>query len=221
MSLVVNEIYTSIAGETSHAGLPCTFVRLTGCNLDCAWCDTRYARNEGCEMERAEIIQKVTQSGTKRVCVTGGEPLLQKETPGLVSALLRRKKKVLVETNGSMPINSLPDRAHRVVDVKTPSSGQVESFRLENLERLRTRDELKFVVADMDDFDWSVRFVNKHDLDGRCGLLISPVWPEKMNEVHRKRFHKEIAKKLLTTGSNFRYNIQVHKYIWGPGKRGV
>jgi len=219
--LVVNEIYTSIAGETSHAGLPCTFVRLAGCNLDCAWCDTPYARTEGQKMERADIVREVLRSGTTLVCVTGGEPLLQDEAPKLVSALLRRKKKVLVETNGSLPINVLPEGASRIVDAKTPSSGEEGSFRRENIKWLRRRDELKFVVADMKDFDWAVEFVEKYKLEGRCGLLISPAWIEGMSESRRKRFHAEAVKKLLTTGMNFRYNIQVHKYLWGPGKRRV
>lgn len=221
MPLVVNEIYTSIEGETSHAGLPCVFVRLTGCNLNCAWCDTAYARNDGREMERADIIRKALQSGAKLVCVTGGEPLLQKETPKLVSGLIRNKKKVLVETNGSMPIQVLPERVRRIVDVKTPSSGESRSFRPENLKWLRRTDELKFVVADMDDFDWAVEFVGKYGLRERCGLLVSPARIEGMKESQRRLFQREVAKKLLTTGINFRYNIQVHKYIWGPKKRGV
>jgi len=221
VALLVSEFYISLAGETSWVGLPCTFIRLAGCNLNCSWCDTPYARQGGEAASVEELAAKAVETGTKLVCVTGGEPLLQQETPKLVKKLLKAGRRVLVETNGSLAIDTLPARAHRIVDVKTPSSGEVKSFLMDNLSRLTTRDEIKFVVANMRDFNWAVRFVKKNDLAERCGLLVSPVWSIGSKPSDDRRFRQTLAEGVLTSGITFRYNLQFHKVIWGARKKGV
>jgi len=221
MALLVTEIYTSLAGETSWVGLPCVFIRLAGCNLDCSWCDTIYARDGGKPITINETIGKVKKTGVKLVCVTGGEPLLQKETPMLVRRLLDKGLNVLVETNGSMPIKNIPVRACRIVDVKTPGSGEGGSFLMENLRYLNPRDELKFVVAGLSDFEWAIGFVKKNRLARRCGLLVSPAWGSKKRIADEVRFKRKLAEKVAACGLPFRYNLQLHKVIWDAKKRGV
>ena len=221
MALLVSEIYASLAGETSWAGLPCAFIRLTGCNLNCAWCDTAYARSGGNPITIRDAVHKVNKTGIKLVCVTGGEPLLQEETSFLITELLRSGLNVLVETNGSIPIKNIPEGAHRIVDAKTPGSGEVKSFMKDNLRFLRPRDELKFVVSSLKDFDWAARFVKRNRLAGRCGLLVSPAWVSKRKTSDERRFRRELADKVVASGLPFRYNIQLHKVIWGTNKKGV
>jgi len=221
MALLVSEIYASLAGETSWVGLPCAFIRLAGCNLNCAWCDTAYARSGGRFVTIRDAVNKVNKTGIKLVCITGGEPLLQEETPSLVTELVRFGLNVLVETNGSIPIKDIPEGAHRIVDVKTPGSGEVKSFIKDNLRFLRPQDELKFVVSSLEDFDWAARFVKKNHLAWRCGLLVSPAWGSGKKMSDERRFRRELARKVVVSGLPFRYNVQLHKVIWGANKKGV
>jgi len=221
VALILSELYTSLAGETSWVGLPCTFIRLAGCNLNCSWCDTPYARKGGRAVTVKEVVDNVIKAGTKLVCVTGGEPLLQEETPALARKLLKARRQVLVETNGSISIETIPTRVRRIVDVKTPSSGEVKSFLMDNLRLLTARDELKFVVANMRDFGWVSRFVEKHNLAGRRQLLVSPASGRSGSASEDRVFRQKLAQKIATSGIPFRYNVQLHKVIWGARKRGV
>lgn len=175
----VIETFASIQGESTYAGMPCFFVRLAGCNLNCAWCDTAYAREAGSGRSRsvAELAEAFRESGLPAVEITGGEPLIQPETPALAAALLEAGARlVLVETNGSRDIGVLPRGATAVMDVKGPGSGSFGSFDPVNLERLRLEDEVKFVIGDRADYEWAVDFMKRHALAGRCrAVLFSPV----------------------------------------------
>ncbi|HXH27515.1 MAG TPA: radical SAM protein, partial [Candidatus Polarisedimenticolia bacterium] len=173
--LVVNEIFHSIQGESRHAGRPCVFVRLTGCNLRCVWCDTAYAFEEGREHSVGEIAARVEAFGTPYVLVTGGEPLAQEGVHDLVVELLDRGREVAVETGGSLDISRLDGRAMVVLDVKCPGSGMAARNHWGNLERLKPADEIKFVVADRADYEWARAVIAERRLAGRCGLLLSPV----------------------------------------------
>lgn len=221
MPLAVSEIFFSIEGETSCIGLPCAFIRLVGCNLDCAWCDTEYARSGGMNLQVDEACDKLLSYGAELVCVTGGEPLLQPDTIPLLKKLIRAKKKVLLETNGSLPLEDVPRGARIIMDVKTPSSGEDKSFFAGNLKRVGKNVELKFVAADRKDFDWSAAFVKKNKLIGKCELLMSPASIGAKSSMENKIFQRELAGWVLTSGVNFRYNIQLHKILWGRNARGV
>ena len=215
MSLTVNEIFASIQGESSHAGRPCVFIRLTGCNLRCSYCDTRYAYEEGTQREIAEIEQAVRSCGYPLVEVTGGEPLLQPETPALVRQLLAGGYTVLLETNGSLDIGAVDARCCRIVDVKCPSSGQAEKNRLENLALVTPNDEVKFVIAERGDFDYA-RGVIAGRLSGRRDLkplLFSPVYGRLDPEL--------LARWILAEHLDVRLQIQLHKVLWHPERRGV
>ena len=209
----VCEIFTSIQGESSHAGLPCTFVRLSGCNLRCVYCDTSYAYDEGTEMSVQEILERVSESGVPLVEITGGEPLLASETPGLARALLDRGFEVLVETNGSRDISVLPEGAVRIMDIKTPGSGMSGYNRAENIRLLRPSDEVKFVIGDEEDYHWSLRFIREHGLEQMCGVLLSPV--------HGRLDIGLLVEWMLRDRVKARLNLQLHKYIFGPDARGV
>jgi len=221
LTLAVTEFFTSIAGETSWSGLPCTFIRLAGCNLNCKWCDTTYAKKDGKRVNLDEAFGTILDAGTNLVCVTGGEPLMQEETPLLIRKLIRAKKKVLVETNGSFDIGIVSERAHRIVDVKTPGSGESKSFMLDNLGKLTKRDELKFVISNERDFNWTAKFVKKHDLESKCGLLVTPALTPGCDRSEFRILKRLLAERVLTSGIPFRYNIQLHKVIWGARRRGV
>ena len=211
--LRVNEIFHSIQGESGHAGLPCVFVRLTGCNLRCRWCDTEYAFHEGREMSVDEVLAEVDLHGCPLVEITGGEPLLQEETPELMSRLLERGHRVLLETGGSLPIESVPDGVIRVVDVKCPASGEVERNRWENIEHLKATDELKFVIADRTDYEWAARQVRERELMRRCAVLFSPV--------HDGLDPGELAGWVLADRLPVRVQVQLHKILWPGVTRGV
>lgn len=212
MSLRVTEIFFSVQGETSRTGLPCAFVRFTGCDLRCGYCDTAYAFHGGQWMERAEVLAKLERYPTRFVTLTGGEPLLQKELPELSRDLLERGYLVSVETHGQRSVATLPKAVVKIVDVKTPGSGE-QARDLAVLDELDAKDELKFVVCSRDDFDWSVRLVRERGLEGRFPLLFSPsfgvVDPG------------DLAAWLLASGIQARLNLQIHKYIWGAEARGV
>ena len=215
----MTEIFHSIQGESTWAGLPCTFVRLTGCPLRCVWCDTEYAFSGGDRVPLGEIEACVEAFGCKLVEITGGEPLAQRATATLARRLLDEGYTVLVETSGALDVGVLDDRAHRIMDLKCPGSGEAARNLWSNLDRLTGRDEVKFVVADLDDFDWAVGVVRRHRLaerldDGSLGaLLVSPVWG--MED------QGELAAAILASGLPVRYQTQLHKHIWGPDRAGV
>lgn len=211
--LFVAEMFSSIQGESSYAGLPCTFIRLAGCNLNCVYCDTVYAREGGKVFSLDRIIKFVRKQSNELVCVTGGEPLLQDAVRDLIAVLIEMEKRVIVETNGSMPINKIPSQAIRVVDVKTPASGEAESFYMRNLEEIKADDEIKFVVCDKRDFVWALDFIKSNTLEKKCKLLISPAYGLVTAD--------KAAKWILDSGLDLRLNIQLHKVIWGADARGV
>jgi len=212
-TIVVNEIFHSVQGESTYAGLPCVFVRLTACDLRCSWCDTEYAFYEGTRREVADVVREVLEKGCDLVEVTGGEPLLQSSVHDLVAALLDQGKTVLIETGGHRDISVLDPRVKRIVDVKTPSSGESHRNRTENFEDLRDGDELKFVVQERADFEWALDMIVRHDLERRCPLLFSPVWGE-LEPV-------ELADWLLAAGVPARLQLQLHKILWPEVLRGV
>jgi 7-carboxy-7-deazaguanine synthase len=215
VSLKVNEIFFSIQGESTYAGLPCVFVRLTGCNLRCSYCDTRYAYDEGNDMEIREIIERVSSYNCPLVEITGGEPLLQEMTPSLVLQLLDDKYEVLMETNGSRDISTVDERCVKILDIKCPSSGEHERNDLKNLDRLRDNDEVKFVISDLEDYEYARKILNSSHADrilkGR--IHFSPVFG--------KIDPGQLGKWILEDRLNVRLHLQLHKIIWDPEKRGV
>ena len=218
-SLRVTEIFHSIQGESTWAGLPCTFVRLTGCPLRCVWCDTAYAFSGGERMSFDEILAGVRGHGCGLVELTGGEPLAQAGAFDLVDRLLEEGFMVLVETSGAIDIASLDPRAHRIMDLKCPGSGEEERNLWSNLAHLTARDEVKFVIGDRADYEWARTVIAERGLADRIrrgslnALLMSPVWGEVNLE--------EMAGWILEDGLPVRFQTQLHKHIWGPDKKGV
>lgn len=214
MSLKVNEIFYSIQGESSFAGYPCAFVRLTGCNLRCSYCDTRYAYEEGTGMEIAAVLTKVEAFACPLVEITGGEPLLQAETPILVKKLLERDFRVLVETNGSIDIDLVDRRAVRIVDVKCPSSAQQGENDLLNLKKLTPLDEIKFVIGDKQDYDYAKRILNL--------IPEQPGTERKINfsPVFGCLSPRDLAAWILEDRLSVRLNLQLHKILWPEVERG-
>ncbi len=211
--LTVNEIFYSIQGESSHMGRPCVFVRLTYCNLRCTYCDTEYAFEEGTPRTVGEIIRTVESYGCNLVEVTGGEPLMQQEVHLLLKELCERGFDVLLETGGSLDISRVDPRVHKIMDFKTPSSGMQKKNLYENVRFLSRSDEVKFVIGDRQDFDWSVQVIREHGLDRRCGLLMSPVFGVLEPAT--------LASWVLESRLPVRFQLQMHKYIWEPATRGV
>lgn len=215
MDLMVNEIFHSIQGESSFAGWPCVFVRLTGCNLRCSYCDTRHAYTEGRLMAIDAIINQVLTCSCPLVEVTGGEPLLQEGTAVLIDKLLECGCTVLLETNGSQDISAIDQRCIRIVDLKCPSSGEVARNDLENLTRLSDHDEIKFVIGNREDFDWA-----------RSLLSRIPGYPEKQRNIFFSPVFNTIAPATLAQWIvqehlAVRLQLQLHKYIWDPNMQGV
>lgn len=211
--LVINEIYPSIQGESSYAGLPCVFVRLTGCNLRCTYCDTEYAFYEGERRTVDEIVAQTTSYKIPLVEITGGEPLLQKGCVTLAKRLLELGHTVLVETSGAFPIDVLPPGTIRIMDLKCPSSGESDKNDWSNIDRLNNRDEVKFVIGDRADYDWACDLIKRLDLANRCTVLISTVFG-KLEPV-------TLTQWMLDDNLPARFQLQMHKYIWDPKKRGV
>jgi 7-carboxy-7-deazaguanine synthase len=211
--LRVTEIFHSIQGESTRAGHPCVFVRLTGCNLRCRWCDTEYAFHGGAEMSVERVVEQVDAYGCRLVEVTGGEPLLQPEVLPLMRELLARGYEVLLETGGSRPIEVVPHGVRRIVDVKCPGSGECERNRWENLQHLREGDELKFVIADRADYEWARSQVAARGLTGRCPLLFSPV--------HGSLEPGTLARWVLEDRLPVQVQIQLHKILWPGVERGT
>jgi len=208
----VCEIYPAIQGESTHAGLVCTIVRLTGCNLRCSYCDTTYAFEEGYELSEAEVINEINLIGINLVEITGGEPLLQKEVYGLIERLINDGYRVLVETNGSIDIRDIDRRAIIILDIKTPGSGMSDKMNFSNLYYLRKEDEVKFVITDRNDYEWSKAIVEKYKLIDRCNVLFSPAY----GILHPQA----LAAWLIENKLGVRLNLQLHKYIYGD-QRGV
>ncbi|TAN42212.1 MAG: radical SAM protein [Nitrospirae bacterium] len=209
----VCEIFASIQGESSFAGIPFAFVRFSGCNLRCVYCDTKYAYEEGAQMTGDEIFGKVKSFGLRYLEVTGGEPLLQEGVSGLIGRFLDEGFTLLIETNGSVSIREVDRRAVVIMDIKTPSSGMFAEMDLMNLEYLKPDDELKFVIADRHDYEWSSGFIRDYGLSGRCGVLFSPVFGV-LNPA-------DLANWLVSDRLPVRFNLQIHKYVFGPDQRGV
>lgn len=213
IDLVVNEIFFSIQGESSYMGFPCVFVRLTGCNLRCTWCDTGYAFYEGRKMSVGEIITEVERHNCKLVEITGGEPLAQQGALVLMNELCDRGFTVLLETGGSISIRNVDARVRRIVDIKCPGSGMAKENLWENIECLSPTDEVKFVIANKGDFDWAMEVIRRHGLEKRCPILMSPVF----NDLQPV----ELAGWILDSGAQVRLQLQMHKFIWEPETRGV
>lgn len=212
--LLVHEIYRSIQGESTFAGLPCTFVRLTACHLRCRWCDTPHAFGEGSVWSIDAVVREVEQLGESLVEITGGEPLLQPGVYDLMEQLVELKYTVLLETSGSLDISRVPDDVHIIMDLKCPGSGEVQANRWENIPLLKDwYDEVKFVVANRQDFEWAVEVTRNYALHKRLTVLISPAF----GLVHPA----DVAEWILETRLPLRLQLQLHKYIWGPDARGV
>jgi 7-carboxy-7-deazaguanine synthase len=244
-TLVINEIYLSLQGESTFAGLPCIFVRLTACDLRCSYCDTAYAFTEGKKMALAEILARVHQlavpfsnsklrtksSKLPLVELTGGEPLLQKNSLPLMKSLCDDGFTVLLETSGAHDISPVDPRVHRIMDLKCPASGEVERNRWENLKHLKETDEIKFVIGTMEDYEWAKQKISRHKLDLACSLLFSwihPLAPEQQNPSLKKVpagqtpiSRRELVEKIIADALPVRFQAQLHKIIWPPEQRGV
>jgi 7-carboxy-7-deazaguanine synthase len=210
--LVITEIFKSIQGESSYAGIPCSFIRTTGCNLRCVWCDTQYAFYGGQKMTIEEILTAIEPHGCNLVEITGGEPLLQEEVPELSSELLRRGHTVLIETGGALDIRVLPPEVIKILDVKCPESGMSEHMNWQNLQYLGPKDEIKFVINSRKDYDWAVEIMNRYQLHQKNLILFSPVY--------QKMPADQLAEWILEDKLPVRFQIQLHKALWGetPGR---
>jgi len=212
--LSVNEIFYSIQGESTYAGRPCVFVRLAGCDLRCTWCDTTYAFNEGRKMSVDDVLQQVDGFEGSLVEVTGGEPLLQEDVYPLMERLLERGRTVLLETGGQIDVSRVPGGVVKVMDVKCPASGESDKVEWTNIERLGSRDQVKFVVQNRSDYEFARDVVLRHALDRRCSaVLFSPV--------HGVLHPKDLSEWILEDRLPVRLQLQIHKHIWGEHVRGV
>jgi 7-carboxy-7-deazaguanine synthase len=212
--LTVNEIFHSIQGESSYAGLPCVFVRLTACNLRCSWCDTAYAFHEGLKRQLDDVLAEVSAYGCRLVEVTGGEPLLQPDVYPLLQQLLDSGHDVLLETGGHVSLEKVPAGVVRIMDVKCPGSGEADRMNWDNIARLVARDEVKFVIADRTDYEYARTIVARYGLPARvANILFSPV--------HGQMPATDLAAWVLADRLPVRVQLQVHKFIWGPTTRGV
>ena len=210
----IHEIYESIQGESTFAGLPCTFIRLSRCNLRCRWCDTPQAFEGGTQMSRAEVLQRALSFGTPLVELTGGEPLLQPAAFPLMRELCDAGRTVLLETSGERDISEVDPRVHRIMDLKAPGSDESHRNRWANIPHLSTRDEVKIVLADRNDYDWAKGVIGEHDLVRRTNqVLLSPVWGE--------LDPKDLVRWVLEDDLIVRVQIQMHKVIWGADMQGV
>ena len=211
--LKINEIYASIQGESSHTGLPCVFIRLTGCNLRCSWCDTAYAFHEGTNLTIEETLQKVEAFALPLVEITGEEPLLQEDVYPLMQALLQKGYRVMLETGGALPIHKVPEKVIKILDIKCPGSGEEKKNHLENLKSLAPHDEIKFVLLDRADYEWSRDLLNSFDLNPCIQILFSPVYD--------KLDLKDLSKWILEDRLPVRLQTQLHKVIWSKDTIGV
>ena len=212
--LQITEIFKSIQGESTWAGLPCVFVRLTGCNLRCGWCDTAYAYAGGTQLALDEIVRRVQELDCALVELTGGEPLLQAATPALAQALLQLGHTVLVETNGSLPIEVLPDGVIRIMDLKCPESGESERNRFENVRRLKLCDEVKFVLASRRDYEWARARIGEHQLHTKVKAVL-------LSAALGKLAPADVVRWMLEDKLPARIQVQLHKVIWPVDARGM
>ena len=209
----INEIYLSVQGESTHTGLPCIFIRLTGCNLRCSWCDTAYAFYEGKNMSIDEILQKVEKFGIHLVEITGGEPLMQDNVYTLMRRLIEKGYKVMLETGGSISLERVPKDVIKIMDLKCPGSGEQEKNNLDNLKLLAPHDEVKFVILDKKDYEWSRDIIKKFKINETAHILLSPVFD--------KLELKEMVKWILEDRLPVRLQTQLHKIIWDKNTIGV
>jgi len=209
----ITEIYTSVQGETQYAGLPCTLVRTTGCDLRCGYCDSAFAFHGGKEMTVDEVVAEIDRLGAPLVLLTGGEPMLQRELPTLAARLVRAGRRVMIETSGAHRLDTLPAEVVRIVDVKTPGSGEAHRMVWEVLDALGPRDAVKFVLSDEADYHWAVDVIRDRRLSDRTEVLLSPV--------HGALDPRELVAWMLRDHLRARLNLQIHKYIWSPDARGV
>ena len=211
--LVISEIFASVQGESTHVGRPCVFVRLTGCNLRCSWCDTTYAFTDGETMTVDAVMAKVHSFGLQTVEVTGGEPLLQEAVYELMQRLVETGHRVLLETSGNRSINEVPEEVHIIMDMKAPDSGEEKSNLYANLECLRAKDEVKFVLASRRDYEWAREITLANGLNDKCTVLFASVWDQLPLQ--------DLAKWILADKLEVRLQLQLHKVIWGPDALGV
>jgi len=211
--LRVNEIFKSIQGESSYAGIPCVFVRLTGCNLRCSYCDTTYAYDEGTEMSVNKILSTIKGYDCKNVCVTGGEPLLQSSVNKLINLLKKSHYKIFVETGGSINIDKLPRAVTRIMDIKCPDSGMEKEMDWGNIERLKSSDEIKFIISSKKDYEWAKRITRKYKLTDRAQILFGVAYG--------RMKPKTLAGWILKDNLEVRFQLQLQKYIWPDKVRGV
>jgi 7-carboxy-7-deazaguanine synthase len=211
--LTVNEVFFSIQGEGTRAGQPCVFVRLTGCPLRCVWCDTAYAFHEGRRRSPEDVLAEIEAHPCRLVLLTGGEPLSQPAAFPFVTRMADRGWQVLVETSGHVLLEGLDPRAVAILDVKAPGSGETHRMEWRNLDLLAGKDEVKFVIADRADYEWSRALVRERNLTGRCPVLFSPV--------HGRLDPGDLARWILDDGLDVRLQVQLHKYLWPGVERGV
>jgi 7-carboxy-7-deazaguanine synthase len=236
-SLVINEIYLSLQGESTFTGLPCIFVRLTACDLRCSYCDTAYAFTEGKKMVFEKILEEIKRLATPYknalplVELTGGEPLLQKNSLSLMKLICDEGFTVLLETSGAHDISNVDARVHRIMDLKCPSSGEAERNRFENIAHLKATDEIKFVIGTREDYEWAKEQISKHQLQKICPPLFSwvhPLAPEQQNKSLKKVpagqtpiSRRELVERIIADALPVRFQAQLHKIIWPPEQRGV
>ena len=212
--LKINEIYLSVQGESTWAGLPCVFVRLTGCDSRCSYCDTEYAFYEGSRRSLDDVFGEVLRFACPLVEITGGEPLLQKSVLSLMAALCDADRTVLIETSGAHDISGIDPRVHRIMDLKTPSSGEIARNLYANIALLNHRDEVKFVIGSRDDYEWSREQIERHQLANRVRAVLLP-------PVFGRIEPREIVEWMLEDRLSARFQLQIHKFIWEPRARGV
>ena len=213
MELKVNEIYKSIQGESTFSGLPCIFIRLTFCNLRCSYCDTEYAFHEGTDMQISDIIKKVNQLNCNLVEVTGGEPLVQDGCIDLLESLISNGNKILIETGGALTIEKIPAEVTIILDIKCPSSDMCDKNLWSNIDLIKKTDEIKFVIGDKKDYEWSKNIIKEYNLLNKCKVLFSPVY----NKIESK----EMVEWILKDNLNVRFQTQLHKSIWPSNTKGV
>jgi 7-carboxy-7-deazaguanine synthase len=212
--LTINEIFHSIQGESTRAGAPCVFVRLTACDLRCSWCDTPYAFHEGSKRTVDAVLDEVRRYGCELVEITGGEPLLQEDVYPLMDALIALGHTVMIETGGHRSIARIPPGVHRIVDVKCPGSGESHRNHWPNLDLIGPADEVKFVVKDRGDYEYARDVVTRHQLNARAGAVL-------MSPVHGVQDPRQLAEWVLSDRLPVRLQLQLHKFIWAPDTRGV
>lgn len=212
-TLKINELFFSIQGESTHAGRPCVFVRLSGCNLRCSWCDTEYAFYEGTERSFESLLEEIKSYNCNLVETTGGEPLLQKEVLPFMKVLCDTGYEVLLETSGQMDISPVDSRVQRIIDIKCPSSNESKKNLWSNTNVLTESDQVKFVIANREDYHWAKNIITTYNLTEKCPVLLAPVFGVLNNQ--------ELAEWILKDRLSVRYQLQLHKYIWPPETKGV